>query len=197
MEVKFTDKDLKIESLKNGLALGSIMLVLSLISAYLMISSTSIWAIFLYPLCLSIILPIIISVFFCKDLRKKIGGYWNFRRATSGIFIMFLTAYLLSSALNFAYSKTIEPELQTKIENAANNATIAMMEKQGVEQSQIDEMQEKRAIESEKKKNGTIMQNVQGYVIGILFVFVFALIFAAIFKKERPLFISDEQVEVQ
>ena len=191
MEIKFEDKDLKIEAIKNGIGLGLIMLVLSLIAAYLIIGTTSMWGIFLYPVCLGIILPIVLSIFFSKDLRKKIGGFWNFRRATSGIFIMFLTAYVISSGLNLAYNKIIDPEMETKMQSSITDATVNMMQNQGVEQSKIDEVIEKKNEEAEKKKSGTIMQNVQGYLIGILFVFVFALIFGAIFKKERPLFATD------
>lgn len=191
MELKFDDKDLKIDAIKNGVGLGLIMLVLGLVSAYLIIGSTSMWGIFLYPVCLGIILPIVISIFFSKDLRKKIGGYWNFRRATSGIFIMFLTAYILSTGLNLAYAKIVEPELESKIETSVMNATVSMMESQGMEQSKIDEIVRTKNEEIEKKKNGSAMKTIQGHLIGILFVFVFALIFGAIFKKEKPLFATD------
>lgn len=191
MEIKFNDKDLKVEAIKNGLGLGLIMVVLGLVSAYLIMNSTSIWAIFLYPVCLNIILPIVIAVFFSKDLRKKIGGYWNFRRATSGIFIMFLTSYLISSVVNVAYVKLVEPDMQAKIQTSITDATTKMMEKQGVDKAKIDEVIKQKDEEFKKKNSGTVMQSAQGYLIGVLFVFVFALIFGAIFKKEPPLFVSD------
>lgn len=191
MEIKFNDKDLKAEAIKNGLGLGVIMVVLGILTAYLIIGSTSIWAIMLYPVCLSIILPIVVAIFLSRDLRKKIGGYWNFRRATSGIFIMFLTCYISSALINLAYVKLVDPDMEAKVQTAAMDASVAMMKKQGVDQDKINEVVNQKNKEFQEKGNGTFMQKAQGYLIGILFVFVLSLIFGAIFKKEPPLFVSD------
>ncbi|MEE1944910.1 DUF4199 domain-containing protein [Pedobacter sp. KR3-3] len=191
MEIKFNDKDLKVEAIKNGLGLGLILVVLSLVSAYLVISSTSIWAIMIYPISLSIILPIVIAIFFSKDLRKKIGGYWNFRRATSGIFIMFLTCYIISAVVNLAYVKLVDPDMEAKVQTAAMDASVTMMKKQGLDQDKINEIVSEKNKEFKDKNSGTVMQKAQGYLIGIIFVFVLSLIFGAIFKKEPPLFVSD------
>lgn len=191
MEIKFSDTDLKKDAFKNGVGFGLIMLILGLISAYILIQATSMWTIFLVPIVLNIIAPIVIAVFFSLDLRKKIGGYWNFRKATSGIFIMFMSAYIISSALNLAFVKLVDPDMPEKIQAAVMDATAKMMENQGVEQSKIDEMTKAKNADFAQKNNGTIMQNLQGYLIGVIFVFVFALIFGAIFKRDPPLFATD------
>jgi len=191
MEIKFSDKDLKKDALKNGVGFGLITLVLGLISAYILVQTTSMWTIFLVPFLLNIIAPIVIAVFFSIDLRKKIGGYWNFRKATSGIFIMFMSAYIISSLLNLAFVKLVDPDMPEKIQTSVTDATVKVMENQGVEQSKIDEVIKAKNDDFAQKKNGTLMQNLQGYLIGVIFVFVFALIFGAIFKKDPPLFATD------
>lgn len=188
MEVKFTDTDLKSHAIKNGVGLGLIILVLGIVSSYLLISVSSMVAIIAIPIVLGFILPIVLAIFFSKDLRKKIGGYWGFRRAVSGIFIMFLAAYLISSVGSYIFNKVVEPNMLEKIKTSVISSTTAMMEKQGVKQSKIDEMVETRNEEFEQRQNLTIGKSIQGYVIGVLFVFVLALIFGAIFKKEEPLF---------
>ncbi len=191
MEIKFSDTDLKKDAFKNGVGFGLITLVLGLISAYILVQATSMWTIFLVPVVMNIIAPIVIAVFFSLDLRKKVGGYWDFRKATSGIFIMFMSAYIISSSLNLAFVKLVDPDMPEKIQTSITDATVKMMENQGVEQSKIDEVIKAKDDDFAQKKNGSIMQNLQGYLIGVIFVFVFALIFGAIFKKEPPLFATD------
>ena len=183
---------LKPEAAKNGIGLGLIALVLGVISAYLLVSTTSMMGIFLIPIAIGVIVPIVVAVFFCLDLRKKIGGFWNLRQATSGIFIMFLVAYILSTAGNLVFTKLIEPDMPSKIQSTVIDATSSMMKNQGMEQEAIDKKIDEMNADFEKKTQGTVMQTIQGHVIGVIIVFVFALLFGAIFKKERPLSLTED-----
>jgi hypothetical protein len=36
----------------------------------------------------TLVISLVIYVFFTLDLRKKIGGFWSFREALKGIFLM-------------------------------------------------------------------------------------------------------------
>lgn len=183
---------LKPEAAKNGIGLGLIALVLGVISAYLLVSTTSMMGVFLIPIGIGVIIPIVVAVFFCIDLRKKIGGFWNLRQATSGIFIMFLVAYILSTVGNLAFTKLIEPDMSSRIQSTVIDATSSMMKKQGMEQEAIDKKIDEMNADFEKKTQGTVMQTIQGHVIGVIIVFVFALLFGAIFKKERPLSLTED-----
>ncbi len=191
MEITFKDKDLKKDALTNGLGLGLVMLVLGIVSFYVIINSTSMWVVFGTPIVINIILPIVIAVFFSIDLRKKVGGFWNFKRATSGLFLMFLTAYVVSTLGNLAFSKLIEPDMASKMQSSIVNTTSSLMLSQGLDQATVDEKAAKMNSDFEKQNGGTVMQKVQGYAIGILFVFIFSLIFGAIFKKDPPLFVNE------
>ncbi|MDR6784835.1 tetrahydromethanopterin S-methyltransferase subunit G [Pedobacter africanus] len=187
-----TLENLKPEAAKNGIGLGLISLVLGVISAYLLVNAASMMAIFLVPILIGLLIPLGIAIFFCIDLRKKIGGFWNLRQATSGIFIMFLIAYVISTAGNLVFTKFIEPDMAASIQSTVIDATSEMMQKQGMEQDAIDKKVEEMNADFEKKAHGTVMQNIQGHVIGIIIVFVFALLFGAIFKKEKPLAVFEE-----
>lgn len=185
-------ENLKPEAAKNGIGLGLIALVLGVISAYLLVSTTSMMGVFLIPIGIGVIIPIVVAVFFCIDLRKKIGGFWNLRQATSGIFIMFLIAYVLSTVGNLAFTKLIEPDMSSRIQSTVIDATSSMMKSQGMEQEAIDKKVDEMNADFEKKTQGTVMQTIQGHVIGVIIVFVFALLFGAIFKKERPLSLIED-----
>ena len=43
----------------------------------------------------SLVVSLLIYIFFTLDLRKKIGGFWSFREALKGIFLMAFIAGLL------------------------------------------------------------------------------------------------------
>lgn len=187
------DKQLKSQSLKKGLILGIILGVLGILSFYFMTTmATSMMLVILGPVLLSVIIPIVISVLFCSDLRKTIGGYWNFKQAVTGIFIMFFAAYLVSYILSSVlFAKIIEPNMVDKMEAAMVNVTTSMLEKSNADQAAIDKQMEKVHQQFQDQKNVSIGKQIQSIVIGIIFVFVFALIFAAIFKKDRPLYLND------
>ncbi|MFD2146578.1 DUF4199 domain-containing protein [Mucilaginibacter antarcticus] len=183
---KNIDKLIKKEGFEKGLLLGVIMLALGIFTFYFITEMTdSMWMIVFTPVITSIILPLVIAVFFTLNLRKAIGGYWDLRKAVTGIFIMFVTSYALSSiGRDIIFAKLVEPQMTDKMAKAIVNATTAM--KSGAEQSQIDEKITEIEKKFDEQKSPTIGNIIQGIVISIIMVFVLALLFAAIFKKEPP-----------
>jgi hypothetical protein len=176
-------------SLNSGLILGLIFLVLGICTFYLITSLTSMWAILVVPICFSIIIPIVLVVLFCMDIRKKIGGFWTFKQAATGIFIMFFAAYIVQSVgRDLIFAKFIEPNMVEKTQQATINATTAMLEKSGAEQSQIDTKIATIQKQFDDQKNITVGKQIQSIGISIIFIFVCALIFGAIFKKDPPLY---------
>ncbi|TKC65410.1 DUF4199 domain-containing protein [Pedobacter hiemivivus] len=186
-----TLENLKPEAVKNGIGLGLIALVLGILSAYLLVGAKSMMAIFLIPIGVGLIIPLIVAVLFCLDLRKKIGGFWTLRQATSGIFIMFLVTYAISNVGNVIFNKFIEKDMTERIQNTVVGATSSLMKNQGVDEEQVDKKVAEMNADFERKNQGTIMQTIQGHVIGMIIVFVIALLFGAVLKKELPLYIND------
>jgi Na+-transporting methylmalonyl-CoA/oxaloacetate decarboxylase beta subunit len=186
-----TLENLKPEAVKNGIGLGLIALVLGILSAYLLVGAKSMMAIFLIPIGVGLIIPLVVAVLFCLDLRKKIGGFWTLRQATSGIFIMFLVTYAISNVGNVIFNKFIEKDMTERIQNTVVGATSSLMKNQGVDEEQVDKKVAEMNADFERKNQGTIMQTIQGHVIGMIIVFVIALLFGAVLKKELPLYIND------
>lgn len=187
-----TLENLKPEAVKNGIGLGLITLVLGIFSAYLLVGTKSMTTIFVVPIVLGLVIPLGIAIFFSLDLRKKIGGFWNLRQATSGIFIMFLVTYVISNIGNVIFNEFIEKDMASRIQQTVVGATASMMKSQGIDEDKVDEQIGRMNKDFEQKQQGTVMQTIQGHVIGVIIVFVIALLFGAVFKREPPLYPAED-----
>jgi len=177
---------IKKKSLEKGLVLGVILLVAGIFSYYFITGMTdNMWLITFGPVLFSVLIPLIVAIFFSLALRKEIGGFWVFKQAVTGIFIMFFVANLLSFiGRDLIFAKVVEPNMVENMQTAMVNSVSAMLEKSGQEQEAIDKKVEEINQQFEKQKNPTIGSTIQSQLIAIIFLFVLALIFAAIFKRE-------------
>src|SRR5690606_17302802 len=137
---------------------------------------------------ITIAIGIGLAVYFTIDLRKKIGGYWSFREALSNIFLMFFVQVVIYTVFTTAFAKWIEPDYANMMREVSLNAATQMAETFTSDQEQIDKIIEEAEKSIEKQVNPSFMDFVQGLAIGAIFYFIGALIFAAIFKRERPVF---------
>lgn len=151
---------------------------------------------------LQIIVGIGLAVYFTLDIRKQIGGYWSFKEALSSIFLLFVIPAVLMYFFSLAFGKWIEPEYPAKITEITLNATTEMMENITDNQEAIDKAIEETEKGLAKQFNPGIGDMAKSLGISILVYFIFALIWAAIFKRERPVFMTqvseddpDQQVD--
>jgi hypothetical protein len=181
--------------IKNGLLLGAVRLGLSIVSFYFITAINTSPILFVAaPLFFSVVIPIVVVVMICLNGRKKIGGYWSFKQAVTGIFIMFFIAYIIQTVgRDLIFAKLIEPNMVEKTETAFINASSAIKKKAGVNQKQMDQNIADIKKNFDEQKNVTIGKSAQAIAISILFIFVFALIFGALFKRDAPLY--DTQID--
>lgn len=142
---------------------------------------------------ITIAIGIGLAIYFTLDLRKKVGGYWSFREALGNIFLMFFVQVVVYTIFTTAFAKWIEPEYANMMRDATLNATTKMAETFSSDQEVIDKMIEEAEKSIEKQVNPGFMDFVQGLAIAAIFYFIGALIFAAIFKRERPVFAPAEE----
>ncbi|GGG88823.1 hypothetical protein GCM10007415_23630 [Parapedobacter pyrenivorans] len=142
---------------------------------------------------ITIAIGIGLAIYFILDLRKKVGGYWSFREALGNIFLMFFVQVVVYTIFTTAFAKWIEPEYANMMRDATLNATTKMAETFSSDQEVIDKMIEEAEKSIEKQVNPGFMDFVQGLAIAAIFYFIGALIFAAIFKRERPVFAPAEE----
>jgi hypothetical protein len=180
------NQQIRKNALTNGLMLGLITLVLGIFSFYFITGMTTSFAMIIGgPIIFSIIIPIVIVILFCIDMRKKIGGYWTFKQAVTGIFIMFLAAYVIQMVgRDFVFAKFIEPNMIEKTQDAMTKATTAMLEKSGTDQATIDSKVADMQKQFDAQKDVSVAKTIEGIGISLILMFVVALIFAAIFKKD-------------
>jgi Protein of unknown function (DUF4199) len=186
------NKKIKVQGLINGLILGAVLSVVSILYFYFMIqvAKTAV-AITVGSVVFSYVLPIGIAILLCMSLRKKIGGYWNVRQATTGIFIMFFASYLVVFIIkDNVFAKVIEPDMLQKTETAMVNALNKLKAENPANAKDVDAKinDMKKALEGEKSI--TVGQQIQSFGITIIFLFVLALIFAAFFKNEQQQYSS-------
>jgi len=185
-----SDNDIRKKGAMTGIPLGLILMVLNIFSFYFITSiATSFWMISFGPIIFSVLIPLVIAGIFCSDLRKKLGGYWTFKQATTAIFMMMFVSYAITYlGANILFGKVIEPHMVEKTQTAVIGATTQMMEKQGVDQEKIDEQTEKMQKQFAMQTDTSPVKVLTGIAVSLIFIFVLALIFAAIFKKDPPLF---------
>lgn len=184
------ERKIKINGVKSGLLLGLIITALSIASYYFITSITKSPVLFVAgPIIFSVFIPIFCVVFFCFNARKSIGGYWTFKQATTGIFTMFLIAYLVQFiGKSIIFDKFVEPNGIQKTQTAAINAKADILKQRGNTQAAIDKDITEMKKDFAQQQNTSIGSTIQGIVISVLFIFLLALVFGSLFKKEPPVY---------
>lgn len=179
-----TTENLNQASINNGLIIGTLAAIINIIVYYVSPSSMGSTSFGIIMMVVSLGL----YIFFTLDLRKKIGGFWSFREALKGIFLMSFIAGLLGIVVNFVFYKFIEPGAYEKISGYVVENLSKTYEKLGMDQDTIDQTIDK-VLESMKSQfNPSLMDLLKTFGIAVLVQFIMSLIFAAIFKKEQPIF---------
>lgn len=176
-------------ALKNGLIWGAISIVLFLVIYYIAPELLGSWI----GNGITFLVGIGLAVFFCLDLRKQAGGYWNFSQALLNIFIMFLISTAMLYFFTIIFSKYIEPEYAERMKTMMMENVESTYRSVGLDSSRMDEEMSKMSVELDKTLNPSFSQMIVGFGISATLYFIGALIFAAIFKKERPIFFKTEE----
>lgn len=181
------EQNLKKKAITKGVILGVISAVLSIISLYFSATATSIYTSSIINFVVNYGVFLAIAVVFVLQLRRAVGGYWSFSTALKNIFILLAVTATIGllgiSAFNAAF-----PDLQVEAIENTQNLTIETMEAANTPDEQIDTVLE--MLDEQKEALGALSfgQVVKGLFVSLLLYFVLALILAAIFKKEKPIF---------
>jgi len=182
------NKQLRIAAVIRGLILGVILLALNLFSFYFITEIVRQGKLVVAgPYFFDSIFPLIISLLFCLDIRRKVGGYWEFKQAVTGVFIMFLVCYaILAIGRDIVFVKLVEPNMVSKTEAVMLNARYESLKSQGAGQKEISSQMVELRKQLELQKDLSFFDIVYGYLANIILLFVLSLVFASIFKKPPP-----------
>lgn len=182
--MEFSLENLNKAASTNGVIIGILSTVIGVVTYYVFPSLLGSMSFGIGTLVVSLL----IYIFFTIDLRKKIGGYWNFKEALKGIFLMSFIAGLVYSLANVVFYKFIEPGAFEKIAGFMESGMSQTFENMGMEQEKIDETVAKQIEGIKAQYDPTFAQFFKNLGIAVIIQFVMSLIFAAIFKKETPVF---------
>jgi len=191
-EVLIDQKELKKGGAINGLIFGLIITLAGIISVYVLANTANFALVVATPLVVSLLIPLAVAIFLTLSLRKKVGGFWTLRQATTGIFIMFIVAYTCSTLANTLFYQISGSGLKAQTKENLVKVTTSFLERQGANQDEIDASVTKVTAGFAEGAALSPGQVIQGYLQAIIIIFVAALIFAAIFKKEPATFIRVE-----
>ena len=173
--------DIKKEALKNGLVWGIVNIVLFLVTWYI---APSLMSSYWYA-GLSFLIGLAFAIFFCIDMRKKVGGYWTFGEALWPIFVMFIMAMGVVFIFNVAFGK-IDPSYPEKMKEMVMAKSEATMKSFGLSDEETAKAMAKTEENLEKQFTPSFSQAVVAFGISAVMYFIGAVIFALIFKRNNP-----------
>jgi len=175
-------------SFRNGLIIGGISTVLTLV--FFFINPVIQFTNFVVPI-LSVVIVIALLVILAIDIRKKLGGYWNFGQAFLSLFITSVFVIIISLLVNFIIIK-LNPTLPQTINDAMADTMSQRLEKMGVDQTQIDATT-KMFTDGEfiAKLQPTLFNELKSLGGALVFYAIIDLIIAACIKKTPPLFATE------
>lgn len=182
--------DLKQMATLNGLVLGAIDTAIFLLVFYLM---PNLMASFVFK-TIQTLFGLALVIYFCLDMRKKMGGYWSFREALTGIFILLFKSAMVLFLFTLIFGKFIDHSYPVKMKELVVAKSTEMTKQWGViSQDKVDELD----ASLEKRLNPSLADVCKSVCMMAIMYFIGALILAAIFKKEKPaadLLIQDESL---
>jgi len=171
-------------SIKSGLIIGAVSIVLFIIMYVADIKPVGIFMPFLI-LLLSLAINIIIMVFLFKKYRTETGGFISFRNAFLYCFVAFTVAVILSTLFTYLFIQFIEPDYYKNIMEAQKTWMENYLSGK-VSDEQLTQQLDK--MDAQTAKMGSLSQMIKtllGYIIAYGIV---ALIMGAIMKKKPDLF---------
>jgi len=193
MDLEIDKSRLRKTGVVYGVLLGAVLSILSILSFYVMISTSTVVIISAAPFIFSVVLPLALVVILCFYFRKKIGGYWNLRQAATGIFIMFFTAFVIQFIVrDQLFAKVVEPNMVQKTQTAMNSAVSKFLTESKASPQEVKKKLEEINAPFKQQQDFSIGKQIQSIGITIIFLFVLAIVFAAFFKREGPVYAAHQ-----
>ena len=188
LNTTFPADEVKKEGIKYGVYLGIISLVISIVSMYMLVNSSNFKVSSMITGGVTLVLTIGLSVYFAVLLRKVAGGFWNFSQALKGIFVM-LAISVVISVVGTSLFNAVNPEPQQIVFDKTINLAIETMEGLGADDDVIDKQVADLEQERDALREFSFGKSAQGLGVSLIMYFIFALILAAILKREKPVFL--------
>ena len=168
------------EVLKGGFIIGGISI---LIGMFIYVFNTKFLA-SAWMLLIGLLPVLIVGIYIGISYRNAIGKYISYGESLKFLFLIFIIASLLGTAFNVLLFHFIDPTLANNIELWTIENTASYMEYWGVPQEVID--QEVSKLEGTISQQYSISGILKSFPIGLIIMFLLALIASIFVKKEEP-----------
>ncbi len=177
-------KELQKYIMTHGLILGLIQTTVYYLAYFI----NSMWLASMWFGMVFLLLIGIYSVVAVKNYRKQQGGFMSLKEGFINMFFMLLVRSIIVTIFSILLFHVIDTNLAAFIKDRTIENTVGFMEKFNVPQEKVD-----KTVESlqDMDKQFTILAQFNSIVYGSIFSAIFAIIVAAILKKERNPFETD------
>ncbi|MFL0353617.1 DUF4199 domain-containing protein [Xanthomarina sp. GH4-25] len=172
------EKTLKSLSINNGLILGLILSVITVLMYAINLDLFTKWwvGIILFLLALGI------GVYSAIKVKQQQQGFLSFKQAFSAYFITIAVGSFISTIIGIVIFTFVDPDAATYLNEQILIMTKEAMEGFGAPQETI----QNALMEAEKKNNFALIEQLKAFVWRLLFYCIFGLIVALIVKKNNP-----------
>lgn len=167
-------------AVKNGVILAVISIVCVMI---IYVVDLTILATFKF-LALILVVGLGYVIYAGINYRNEIGGYMSFGKAFQHGFLVLAVSGLITTVFNLLLYFVIDPELPDKLVNAIIANTEEMMAGFGAPQDRIDTQIEQ--MRGELPNQFTVGGLCLGYLKGLIFYAIIALITSLFVRKNEP-----------
>lgn len=133
---------------------------------------------------LSLLIYLGLTIYAGINYRSTLGGFISYGKAFQHGFLVLAISGLVGTIFAFILYNLIDPELPQKLVDASVENARAMMEKFGAPEDTIDPALEKARIDAADRF--TIIGQVKGYLIALIFSAIMSLITSIFVKKNQP-----------
>ncbi|GAA3786732.1 hypothetical protein GCM10022271_19110 [Corallibacter vietnamensis] len=172
------EKSLKSISINNGLILGLILSVITVLAYAVNLDLFTKW-------WLGIILFLIafgLGIYSSIQIKKQLGGFISFKQAFSSYFITIAIGTLISTIVGIIIFTFVDPEAAKYLNEQILIMTKETMENFGASQEIIQQS----LMEAEKTDNFSLASQLKAYISRLVFYSILGLIAALIVKKNDP-----------
>lgn len=165
-------------AVKPGITMGLIVMAVTYIAYFIDSSLLASGWFFL----VSIVIFFVLIIYFGKQYRSELGGFMAFSTAFNFSFITMVISGLVSSIGTILLFQVIDPSLPQVLADLSFENAVGMMEKFGVNPDAIppDQLEEMRVNSA---SGFTLVGQIKGFGISLIFYAILALILGAILKK--------------
>ena len=140
------------------------------------------------------VLGIVIQIIGVTKYRSSQGGFMSFKDGFTVYFMTALLATVVSTLFSMLIFNVIDTQFAELVNNEILETTITRMEGFGTPEEVI-----KQTIESMEESGGqfTVKNQLKSLAYAMIFNAIIALIVAAFTKKNRPLFMDDDETAAE